>query len=409
MKNHIVKRKISLVVTLILSATFSFSQKQLLNKTYPKLVFSTLLQSPLASATAKNFDNKVVVLEFWATWCSPCLANVPHINEVQNHFKNDTSVVFISITDQKKETISKFLAKRNLKGWVACDTEREMHNAFGVDGIPHTFIINQQGIVIYDGRPEGLNTKMLNQIKKGKYKQKSRAPSSAKAKLFGSWGGGDDPIYTANFKTKKDGLIPFQHTIRKTVMPNSGGSGWLNMGDGGIGITIINANISEALTKLTELNSSTRVENHSSVNNGTHWDIIFSRKNGYTLEKARTTIVQSLKEALNFNLKDTIIKKEILEASVPNLTKKMKKETTIDWDDPASKSYFSLEKLLNMYEEKSGNLTNLKHNNTDIYIDVYGEMKKLFTMDGKKLKKWLNTQGVTFTTKNQPINILWMY
>ncbi len=409
MKNHTIQRKAGLTLTLVLLAIFSFSQKQLLNKTYPKLTFPTLLQSPLANATAKNFDNKIVVLEFWATWCSPCLANVPHINEIQNQFIADTSIIFISITDQKKDIISTFLSKRNLKGWIACDTQKDMHEAYGVSGIPHTFIINTQGIVVYDGRPEQLSTEMLNKIKAGTYMPEQPNSKPEAASLFGAWGGGDDPIYTANFKKREDGLIPYQHIIRPTVMPESGGNAWIDMGSGGIGITFINASVAKILASLSDLKSGARVENHTTQKNEEHWDIIFSRKNGYTMEKAKQTLVTSLKEVFVFNSKDTVIEKEVEQATVNQLTEKMKRKEAIDKDDPASKSYVALENLLHMYEEKSGILVELNPNATNIYIDIYGEMRKLFTMEAPDLKNWLISKGVSFTNGKQLITMLWMY
>lgn len=402
-------KRISLTLALILWATFSFSQKQLLNKTYPRLEFPTLLQSPLKSATAQNFDNKVVVLEFWATWCSPCLANVPHINEVINHYKNDTSVVFISITDQKRDVISKFLAKRNLKGWVACDTQRGMHNAYGVSGIPHTFVINQQGVVVYDGRPEQLDVKMLNQIKKGAYVQKSKTSTTQGAKLFGAWSGGDDPVYTANFKKKGDRFIPYQHTIRPTVMPKQWGGSGTRIFNSSVGISIINASLPKILANLSELQSPARVENHSNIKDSAHWDIIFSRSNGYTMEKAKQELLTSLKQALVLNFKDTIIEKEVLKADVVKLTDKMKMEKDLEKDDPAAKSYVPLKNLLNMCEEKSGTLINISSDADNIYVDIFGEMKELYTMEGEDLKKWLIAKGVSFTSHKLPVKVLWVY
>ena len=107
-------KRISLTLALILWATFSFSQKQLVNKTYPRLEFLTLFQSPLNSATAQNFDNKVVVLEFWATWCGPCIAAMPHIAEIQKKYE-DKNVQVISISDEDLDTVEDFL-EREVRG-----------------------------------------------------------------------------------------------------------------------------------------------------------------------------------------------------------------------------------------------------------------------------------------------------
>lgn len=53
----------------------------------------------------KSFEDKFIVIEFWATWCGPCLDAVPHLNELQEKFKLNNDLVFISMTDEKPEKI----------------------------------------------------------------------------------------------------------------------------------------------------------------------------------------------------------------------------------------------------------------------------------------------------------------
>lgn len=404
-------KKIILTLTLALILSGSgFSQNYWLKKTYPKLSFNTLLQSPVSNASEKQFDGKTVVLEFWATWCSPCLANVPHINEVQQHFANDTNVVFISITDESKQKIEPFLKKRKLNGWIACDVEREIHKAYGVSGIPKTFIINTKGIVVYDGRPEKLTTTIIEQIKAGEY---TPVPiinkDKKKVNLFGSWSGGEDPVFTANFSTEGRKLIPFQHTIRPSVMPNMGGSGWRNSGTGAIGITILNVSIEKALALLMDLNSFKRVANHSKVDKDKHWDIIFSRTRDYTMEKAQKEIIASLTQTLDFNFKDTVIPQTVLIASIDEHGAIFKNEASINWDDPTTKSLRKLSDLLNTLEERGDLLISLEKKYEDVYLDTFGDMQKLYKMNDEELKKWLEGKGVSFSKSIETTTTLWLY
>src|SRR3954469_18979568 len=84
----------------------------------PKIEVAKVLQSP--SVDAINLDKlkgKVVVLEFWATWCASCIPALKHMNELADEFK-DKPIQFISITDENESKISQFLKKTPIHGWV---------------------------------------------------------------------------------------------------------------------------------------------------------------------------------------------------------------------------------------------------------------------------------------------------
>jgi thiol-disulfide isomerase/thioredoxin len=398
MKNYI-------LLILCFVCTSVFSQTNLLNKTFPNLTFETLLQSPQKSAAPKDFDGKIVVLEFWATWCSPCLANVPHLNQVQGHFTN-APVVFISVTDEHKEKVEKFLAKRDMKGWIACDVNRHLFTAYGVGGIPRTVIIDKTGMVVYDGRPEQVDTALITAIQNGTY----TAPQEIRpqtANLLGSWSGGDDPVFTANFSIAYHRPMPWQHTIRKTVAPNSGGNGWRELGDGGVGITYINADIRTLLADLHELPGKIRVVNHSAISDSVGWDVIFSRDKGYTIQKAHEEIVASLKQALEITLHDTVLNTQVLMAETTT-NPQLIAENTINWDNPETKTYQPLTGLLERLEERLGIVITYSADAVEMYIDVFGVMKELYNMPGNEFKKWLETKGITFAQTTAPIKMLWI-
>src|SRR5947199_6002703 len=105
----------------------------------PELGLEQLLQAPAdAAANWEKLKGKVVVLEFWATWCAPCIASIPHLNELAERFRND-DVVFIALTDEPRATVEPFLKRRPIKGWVALDTDHRTGDAYGVTDIPRTF------------------------------------------------------------------------------------------------------------------------------------------------------------------------------------------------------------------------------------------------------------------------------
>lgn len=114
----------------------------------------------------------IYVVEFWATWCPPCRASIPHLTELQKKFKE---VVFIGISDEKVPTVKTFVEKMGDKMdyVVAVDKERKTSAgymaAYGANGIPHAFVVDKQGRVVWEGHPMADLEKTLEALIAGKY------------------------------------------------------------------------------------------------------------------------------------------------------------------------------------------------------------------------------------------------
>jgi uncharacterized protein (TIGR03435 family) len=134
----------------------------------PEIVLAKILQAPPETKVDwQGLRSKVVVLEFWATWCAPCIAQQPHLNQLAERF-SDKQVQFISITDEPEEIVAPFLKRRTVKGWVGIDLKKSTFKAFGISGIPRTFVIDPKGKIFasMSGTQEGerLDENMLNQL-----------------------------------------------------------------------------------------------------------------------------------------------------------------------------------------------------------------------------------------------------
>lgn len=138
----------------------------------------------LADGAGKN----IYVIEFWATWCGPCRTSIPHLTELQKKFK-DQGVIFVGLSDEKPEVVKKFVEKMGDKMdyTVAIDagkTTEGYMEAFGVRGIPHAFVVDKQGRIVWHGHPMAELESTLEEIVAGKYDlEKSGKRADAQEKL----------------------------------------------------------------------------------------------------------------------------------------------------------------------------------------------------------------------------------
>jgi thiol-disulfide isomerase/thioredoxin len=111
----------------------------------PNVELETLLQAPPGSAASlKDYRGQVVVLEFWATWCGPCLELLPHMNKMVESFEG-RPVRFISVTDEERAPVEAFLMKHPMKAWIGLDPKGLVFRAFGVNSRPEVFVIDPYG------------------------------------------------------------------------------------------------------------------------------------------------------------------------------------------------------------------------------------------------------------------------
>ena len=92
----------------------------------PEITLESLLQAPgHAKATREALLGKVVVLEFWGTYCAPCIAALAHLNRLVGEFEKEP-VQFIAITHENREVVERFLSRREIVGWVGLDTDESV-------------------------------------------------------------------------------------------------------------------------------------------------------------------------------------------------------------------------------------------------------------------------------------------
>jgi peroxiredoxin/outer membrane lipoprotein-sorting protein len=116
----------------------------------------------------KDLRGKVVVLSFWATWCKPCIEEMPILEKLHRDFK-DKGLVVLGINNEQPDTAREFLAKTGYTYPTLADTGREVHRQYQVEGIPQVVVIDKEGKVtahFVGFSPESSETKLREAIKK---------------------------------------------------------------------------------------------------------------------------------------------------------------------------------------------------------------------------------------------------
>lgn len=90
---------------------------------------------------------KVIVVNFWATWCPPCIAELPHLNDLYKDYNEE--VVFLFISNEDAEVVNAFLNKRKIQIPVYKPLTK-YPLAFNVSSIPRTFLIDKSGDIVID-------------------------------------------------------------------------------------------------------------------------------------------------------------------------------------------------------------------------------------------------------------------
>jgi peroxiredoxin len=113
--------------------------------------------------TLSQLHGKIVVVNFWATWCPPCRKELPDLDAIYTHFKSQ-DLIILGLDDEDPAKISQFLGFHELSYPVLLDSGRKTADAFHVGGIPKTFVFNREGKLVAQSIDMRTQRQFLNML-----------------------------------------------------------------------------------------------------------------------------------------------------------------------------------------------------------------------------------------------------
>jgi len=95
----------------------------------------------------RDLQGKVVLVNFWATWCPPCRKEMPDLQALYDKYK-DQGFLVLSISDEEMTRVSPFIAERRITYPVLLDPSRKVNDAFVIEGIPKSFVYDREGKMV---------------------------------------------------------------------------------------------------------------------------------------------------------------------------------------------------------------------------------------------------------------------
>lgn len=133
----------------MLVANVTFSQTNSFK--LPSIDVTTLDGKKFNTSDIKN-DGKPIIIDFWATWCKPCVMELNAIDENYEDWQKETGVKVYAVSIDDSKSMNRVAPFINSKGWeyiVLLDPNSDFKRAMNVINVPHTFLIDSTGTVVY--------------------------------------------------------------------------------------------------------------------------------------------------------------------------------------------------------------------------------------------------------------------
>jgi len=115
---------------------------------------------------AEQKGAKLTLIDFWATWCAPCLEGVPHLNGLHAAYK-DKGVAVVGFTQESVEVAKPFLPKARMNFSVAAGSRNSLQAALGIKAIPYALFTNAASVIVWRGQPNDISGSLIESLLRG--------------------------------------------------------------------------------------------------------------------------------------------------------------------------------------------------------------------------------------------------
>ncbi len=131
------------ILTLLLAGCYSGSRPPHIGSAAPDFT----VQDSTTKVTLSEFRGKVVVLNFWATWCQPCVDEVPSLEIMQQKLRSKGVIVLAVSVDEDASAYRRFLQQHNVGLLTVRDPTQKSNDLYGTFRFPETYIIDRKGMM----------------------------------------------------------------------------------------------------------------------------------------------------------------------------------------------------------------------------------------------------------------------
>lgn len=118
-----------------------------------------------SSVPLQELKGKIVILEFWATWCGPCIPAMDHLDELKKKFPEQVEV--IAISDESPERIQRFIKNKPSAILFSSDPDHSLQKYFPFHAVPHSVLIDQNGILVANTSPMEITGEVIRSVLQG--------------------------------------------------------------------------------------------------------------------------------------------------------------------------------------------------------------------------------------------------